>query len=109
MSTGFTEDDMRKALGLDVAPVPPSPSAQKIEPSPARSSELESRPIPKPKRRSPKLRVTLRVSKVFDGESELFVHDASTLSQFDAEQEAKTLAKKAKFRYFTLVSVKPAE
>lgn len=107
MSTGFTEDEMRRALGLTAthsSPTTPpatAPAAQeKLEPLVASS---------KPKRRSPKLRVKLLVSKEFEGETVEFTHDADTLSQFDAEQEAKTLAKKEKYRFFEVVSIKPIE
>ncbi|KAA0986305.1 hypothetical protein FQ192_24175 [Pseudomonas sp. ANT_J12] len=52
-----------------------------------------------------KLRVTLHVSKVYDGEVEVFVHDSSSLSKLVAEQEAKAAAKKQKYKYLELVSV----
>ena len=105
MSSGFTEDEMRKALGLAAEhPTPPTPQT----PAPAAKVNSEPRVVgSKPKSRSPKLRVTLRVSKEFEGETVEFTHDADTLSQFDAEQEAKTLAKKDKFRFFEVVSIKP--
>ncbi|MNY77244.1 hypothetical protein D3C86_2170810 [compost metagenome] len=51
--------------------------------------------------------MTLHVSKEFEGVSEIFTYDANTLSTFVAEQEAKAEAKKNKFKYFDLVSVKP--
>lgn len=53
-----------------------------------------------------KLRVTLRVTKAFEGFEELVVYDADTLSTILAEQQAKAEAKKKKFRYFELVEVK---
>jgi hypothetical protein len=53
--------------------------------------------------------VTLRVSKEFEGKVEVFTYDANTLSTFVAEQEAKSEAKKKKFRYFDVVSVKPIQ
>lgn len=55
-----------------------------------------------------KLRVTLHVSKVYDGEVEVFVHDSSSLSKPVAEQEAKAAAKKRKYKYLELVSVESA-
>lgn len=105
MSSGFTVDEMRRALGLTATHSSPStPQAT------APASKVKSEPRvggSKPKLRSPKLRVTLLVSKEFEGETVEFTHDADTLSQFDAEQEAKTLAKREKYRFFDLVSIKP--
>lgn len=110
MSTGLTEDDIRRALGLDVVSAPHSPTAKQKPVAPASGPAQEPRSATgKPKVRSPKLRVILRVSKEFEGVTELFTHDAVTLSQFDAEQEAKSLAKKAKFRYFDVISIKTVE
>ncbi len=105
MSSGFTEDEMRRALGLTETHVSP-PTTQ----TPVPAAKVKSEPQvtgSKPKARSPKLRVTLLVSKEFEGETVEFTHDADTLSQFDAEQEAKTLAKKDKYRFFEVVSIKP--
>ncbi|MGV8921648.1 MAG: hypothetical protein ACOH2R_28420 [Pseudomonas sp.] len=62
-----------------------------------------------PKRMSPKLRVTLHVTRTFEGDEEVFIHDANTLSTFIAEQEAKNEAKKEKFKYFKVISIKPFE
>nr|WP_140895924.1 hypothetical protein [Pseudomonas caspiana] len=107
MSSGFTEDEMRRALGLDTA-IHSSPSTPQPT-SPAPKAKPEPRVGSKPKPRSPKLRVTLLVSKVFEGETVEFTYDADTLSHFDAEQQAKELAKKAKYRFFDLVSIKPIE
>jgi hypothetical protein len=105
MSSGFTEDEMRRALGLTETHVSPSTS---LAPAPATKVKSEPRVVgSKPKPRSPKLRVTLLVSKEFEGETVEFTHDADTLSQFDAEQEAKTLAQKDKYRFFEVVSIKP--
>lgn len=56
---------------------------------------------------TPRLRVTLRVGNDFEGETELIVHEADTLSTLQAKQEATKAARK-KFRYVELVSVKPA-
>jgi hypothetical protein len=116
MSIGFTEDEMRKTLGLDTPQIPspspsPSPSPQST-PMPADTAQKAkpvARPLTKSKSRRPKLRVTLRVSKVFEGESTVFTHDADTLSHFDAEQQAKVLAKKEKYQYADLLSIKVIE
>ncbi|WP_090188605.1 hypothetical protein [Pseudomonas arsenicoxydans] len=56
---------------------------------------------------SPTLRVTLRVTREFEGDAEQLIYDANTLSTLIAEQEAKAEAKKKKFKYFELVSIKP--
>jgi hypothetical protein len=109
MNTGLTEDDIRRALGLDVPTVSHSSPAEQRPPAAALKPSSEARPVSKAKVRTHRLRVILRVSKEFEGESELFTHDAATLSTFDAEQEAKGLAKKAKFRFFDTVSIKPFE
>ncbi|MEB0204409.1 hypothetical protein [Pseudomonas sp. CCC3.1] len=109
MSTGFTEDEMRKALGLDLpaAATPATPPA----PAPTPAAPKAAAPAPKPaprapvKRRGPMLRVSLHVSKVFDGEETLFVHDSKLLSRFDAEQEAKKALAKAGFKYFVVDSI----
>jgi len=50
--------------------------------------------------------VTLHVAKEFEGVAEVFVYDANTLSTLVAEQDAKSEAKKNKFRYFDVVSIK---
>ncbi|KMN22547.1 MULTISPECIES: hypothetical protein [Pseudomonas] len=110
MSTGFTEDEMRIALGLDLPvatkPVtPPAPPAIPATPKPA--ATLTPKPAPRApvKRRGPMLRVTLHVSKVYDGEETVFIHDSKLLSQFDAEQEAKKALAKAGFKYFVVDSI----
>jgi hypothetical protein len=117
MSTGLTEDDMRRALGLDVpSPVTPAPvePEPKPEPTPAPAPAPVAKkeppaPRPKAKRLSPALLVTLRVTKEFEGDETLFVHEAKTLSTFDAEQEARKAAAKEKYKYFEVVSIKRVE
>ncbi|MET0610545.1 MAG: hypothetical protein ABWZ39_04700 [Pseudomonas caspiana] len=117
MSTGLTEDDMRRALGLDVpspatpAPVEPEPEPEPVPtPAPAPVAKKEPpAPRPKAKRLSPALVVTLRVTKEFEGDETLFVHEAKTLSTFDAEQEARKAAAKEKYKYFEVVSIKRVE
>ncbi|VVO01544.1 hypothetical protein [Pseudomonas fluorescens] len=98
---------MRQALfGSSIQPVPESPP-KILEP------EVVAKPQPSPKLRSvarpfsPKLRVVLHVTKEFEGDVEVFIHDANTLSTLDAEQEAKREARNKKYRYFEVVSVKP--
>ncbi len=77
-----------------------------------RSKSLEEEPIiahPKTKRRSPCIRVTLKVSKVFEGDTEVVVYDCNTLSTLTAEIEAKAAAKKKKFKYLEVVSIQSVE
>ncbi|KMM96192.1 hypothetical protein [Pseudomonas lundensis] len=104
MSTGFTEDEMRRALGLDTptpAPAPqPEPELPPVAPAPVKAAHRA--PV---KRRGPVLRVTMHVSKEYDGEVTQFIHDSKSLSRFDAEQEAKKALAKAKFKYYELASI----
>lgn len=60
---------------------------------------------PKPRSSSPKIKVTLSVAKIFEGEAELFIYEASTLSKITAEMDAKAAAKKKKFKYIDVVAV----
>ena len=55
---------------------------------------------------TPRLKVTLRVGNVFEGETEELVHEADTLSTLLAQQEAVKAARK-KFRYVEVISVRP--
>ncbi|NWA24178.1 hypothetical protein HX870_18340 [Pseudomonas gingeri] len=110
MSNDLSEEEMRLALF--------GPSSQSPDPVPAPAPEavpeptfvVTPAPAPKPRRvakaLSPKLRVTLRATKQFGGDVEVLTYDANTLSTFIAEQEAKAEAKKKKFRYFEVVSIK---
>lgn len=106
MGTELSEEEMRLALFGSSSQTWHQPPE---EPEPM----VVSRPQPNPKPQSvskalsPKLRVTLHVTKEFEGSIEVFTYDANTLSTFVAEQEAKNEAKKKKFRYFDVVSVKP--
>jgi len=104
MSKELSEEDMRlalfgpsKAAPSQVVPVKPDKPA----------SGFRSSPTAKPL--SPKLRVTLRVTKEFEGAVEMFIYDANTLSTLLAEQEAKSEAKKNRFKYFNVVSVHPLQ
>lgn len=103
----LTEEEMRAALfggnSRPAAALPPTETQTTIEKSrvsePKRSGSSRSY--------SSRLRVTLRVSKIYDGPEEVFVHDADTLSSLLAEGEAKQAARKKKFKYFEVVSIKP--
>lgn len=107
MSAELSEEEMRQALFGSSNPTVPEIPPKRIEP------EALAKPLPSPKPRSvakplsPKLRVLLHVTKEFEGDVEVFIYDANTLSTLVAEQEAKNEAKKKKFRYFEVVSVKP--
>lgn len=104
MNETLSEAEMRRALfGNDV------PSARDH----AEAHVLAKlSPAPKPSRSKPlssRLRDTLRVTKIFEGPEEIFVHDANTLSSLVAESEAKAEAKRKKFRYFELVSIQAVQ
>jgi hypothetical protein len=90
------EEEMRRALFGSVG-VPPLTKPVPERPSPPKS---------KSKSLSPRIRVTLRVSKIFEGATELFIYEADTLSTLTAEIDAKAAARKKKFKYFEVVSVK---
>lgn len=71
-------------------------------------------PVTTPKLRtakalSPKLRVTLHVTKEFEGKVDVLIHDADTLSTLTAELEAKAKAKKLRYRYIDVISIKSIE
>lgn len=107
MNTELTEEEMRRALfgTSEVSAV----SAAAIEPTP--QTIVEPPPKPAVKRKvakafTPRLRVTLRVGNIFEGETQEIFHEADTMSTLLAEQEATRLARK-KYRYVDVVSVKP--
>jgi len=110
MSAELSEEEMREALFGPSSQPEPEPPVQIAEPEVvikplAPKAATKPRSVSKPL--SPKLRVTLHVTAEFEGEEEVFIYDANTLSTFVAEQEAKNEAKKKKFRYFEVISVKP--
>lgn len=78
----------------------PESQPERLEP------DALAKPLPRPKPRtvakplSPKLRVVLHVTKEFEGDVEVFVYDANTLSTLVAEQEAKNEAKKEEVQVF---------
>ncbi|WP_297845454.1 hypothetical protein [Pseudomonas sp.] len=110
MSAELSEEEMREALFGPSSQPDPVPPVQIPEPEVvikplAPKAATKPRSVSKPL--SPKLRVTLHVTTEFEGPEEVFIYDANTLSTFVAEQEAKNEAKKKKFRYFEVISVKP--
>ncbi|SDG12485.1 hypothetical protein SAMN05216381_3213 [Pseudomonas seleniipraecipitans] len=88
MTDSFSEEQMRRALFGDSSAAAVSPEKP--------SSSSRARP--------PRMRITMHVSREFEGKLEVFVHDASTLSRLVAELEAKAAARKKKYRYFEVVS-----
>ncbi len=107
MSTALIEDEMREALFGSSNHPDPQPPSKTSEPVALAKPQPNPKPHAVSKTLSPKLRVILHVTKDFEGEVEVFIYDANTLSTLVAELEAKNEAKKKKFRYFDVVSVKP--
>lgn len=93
MSDALTEEQMRDALFRDM----PANSLKTNQAGQAPKASERPRPS--------KLRVTLHVGKVFEGDMEVFVHESSTLSRLVAELEAKDAARKKKYKYIDVVSV----
>lgn len=105
MNNDLSEEEMRLALFGPQNDSAPEPAPK--EPEPVISwPEPVSKTPPVQKAHSPKLRVTLHVTKEFEGDVEVFIHEANTLSTLVAELEAKNAAKKKKFKYFEVISVK---
>lgn len=108
MNEDLTEEEMRRALFGSANKAPLRSVA-----SPASSVTGRSQPAGAvPKRRVTgaalsRLRVTLHVTKEFEGKIDVFTYDASTLSTLLAEQEAKAAARKKRYRYFEVVSILP--
>ncbi|UDU83179.1 hypothetical protein [Pseudomonas sp. HN2-3] len=102
MNESLSEDEMRAALfGAATSPVS-EPVQHPIQRGLAASTS-------RGKRLSSRLRVTMHVTREFEGDEEVFVHDANTLSTLSAEGEAKAAAKKKKYRYFDVISVTPVQ
>lgn len=93
MSNVLTEEQMRDALFGGTPP-----GSLKTNQAPQAPRVLE-RPRPS------KLRVTLYVSKIFEGDVEVFVHESNTLSRLAAELEAKNAARRKKYKYIDVFSV----
>jgi hypothetical protein len=103
MNHDLTEEEMRQALFGN----PKSPT----EPPKEIVADVVIAPPPKaaPKKKTgkaftPRLKATLRVGNVFEGETYEITHEADTLSKLLAEQEATKAARK-KYRYVEVVSV----
>ncbi|MHC8324174.1 hypothetical protein ACYZT4_26405 [Pseudomonas sp. GB2N2] len=106
MNEKLSEEEMRHAL-FGSSNECDSLTSNEPEPSVVSKQLPDSKPRNIAKSLSPKLRVTLHVTREFEGDAEVLIYDANTLSTLIAEQEAKAEAKKKKFKYFDLVSVKP--
>ncbi|KPY55616.1 hypothetical protein [Pseudomonas amygdali] len=97
MSADITEQEMRRALGLD---------NKLLEP---KKPKVEISQVARPKSLSPKLRVTISVRRGNAGPTESFTHDANTLSRFDAIEQAKAAARAKKLTYWALLDVESIE
>ncbi|WP_416425075.1 hypothetical protein RAM80_04700 [Pseudomonas sp. App30] len=103
-----TEEQMREALFGPSTPTEPvakdDVSELQFVPTKRASAKAAAK---KPSSSSlfPKLRMTLRVTKIFEDEAEILTHDARTLSSLLAEQEARKVAKKMNYKYIELVSI----
>jgi hypothetical protein len=107
MRVELSEEEMRQALFGSSTQSDPQPSPKRLEPEVRAKSQANSKSRSFVKSLSQKLRVILHVTKDFEGDVEVFIYDANTLSTLVAEQEAKNEAKKKKFRYFEVMSVQP--
>ncbi|WP_024692393.1 hypothetical protein [Pseudomonas syringae] len=116
MSDALTEQEMRTALfgPATVSPAEAPAPQQSVEAPPGLAPNPQAgvrnakpRTVAKAVGSRGRLRVTLHVTKDFEGAVEVFTHDADTLSTLLAEQEARAAVKKRKFRYFELVSIVP--
>ncbi|WP_346830862.1 hypothetical protein ABDX87_28245 [Pseudomonas abietaniphila] len=105
----LTEEEMRRALFGTAEPENQMPAVPVEEPVP---EVVFARPVAAPvakkkmaKAFTPRLKVTLRVGNVFEGETYELIHEADTLSSLLAEHEAVKAARK-KYKYVEVVSVK---
>ena len=108
MNADLTEEEMRRALFGAAEPESQVPAVPVQDPLP---EVVFTRPVAAPvakkkvaKAFTPRLKVTLRVGNVFEGETYELIHEADTLSSLLAEQEAVKAARK-KYKYVEVVSV----
>jgi hypothetical protein len=104
MTTQLSEEEMRQALFGTTGPIHASTPAGRVDPAAAPTPIPEPKPPVYAKVASSKLRVTLHVSNVFEGDYEIVHYDTSTLSKIVAEMDAKKKLNK-KYKYITVVSV----
>ena len=101
------EEEMRRALfgsaevSTPIIPLPPKEPTPSIVIAPAAKPASKKKVT---KAFTPRLRVTLKVGNIFEGETHEITHEADTLSKLLAEQEATKLARK-KFKYVEVISV----
>lgn len=96
MSDYVTEEEMRRALfgGMTQASsVIDNPTANSTHPTKKRAVSFAS-----------KIRVTLHVTNVYEGEIEVVTFDSQSLSRLVAEMDAKRRFKK-KYRYVEIIKV----
>lgn len=97
MSADITEQEMRRALGLDNKPLE------------AKQTKINNPPVARTRPLSPKLRVTISVRRGSSGPAESFTHVANTLSRFDAIEQTKAAAKARKLTYWALIDVESTD
>ncbi|UST92751.1 hypothetical protein [Pseudomonas siliginis] len=109
MSAELSEEEMRQALFGTSKQTDSETPVKTTAPVEIPKTELQSRLARRPKPLSPKLRVTLHVTREFEGPVEVLIYDANTLSTLSAELEAKADAKRRKFKYIDVLSVLPIQ
>ena len=102
MTVNLTEQEIRLALFGNSRSAPDAVNQSPV----VKAAEVSVKSTPR-RTSSPRLRVTLKVTKTFEGVEEIFSYDADTLSSLVAEQEARAAAKRKRFKYFELVSIVP--
>lgn len=104
MTTQLSEEEMRWALFGTTGSIHASTPVGRANPAAAPRPISQSKPPASAKVASSKLRVTLEVSNVFEGDYEIVHYDVSTLSKIVAEMDVKKKLKK-KYKYITVVSI----
>lgn len=106
MTTQLSEEEMRRALFGTTDPIHTSTPSSRLDPASVPKANPAQKPRASAKAVTSKLRVTLHVSNVFEGDYEIVHYDISTLSKLVAEMDAKKTFKK-KYKYITVASVTP--
>ncbi|KJZ64384.1 hypothetical protein [Pseudomonas fluorescens] len=106
MTTQLSEEEMRRALFGATNTIQISTPSGHPDPTAVPKVNPERKPAASAKAVSSKLRVTLHVSNVFEGDYEVVHYDTSSLSKIVAEMDAKKTFKK-KYKYITVESVTP--
>ncbi|WJN48581.1 hypothetical protein [Pseudomonas asiatica] len=114
MSNYLTEEQMRAALFGTSVSKPAEPVASEslaapvhVDPPASPSRSKAKAPAVPSKRKSlyPMIRVTLHVTKIYEGDVDVFIHDSGNLSTLVAQQEAKAAAQKKGYKYIEVHSV----